>query len=299
MAQKPKSQSINQNFDSLLKEKPKSQSISQNYDTFGGQTHTQTNKNKSKCVQRTLVAPLTVFYFSKYTKSLPHETMNDIEWPCTMEIQSFLYQMPKSKSLWVMAQRKTLTWRFHLIKYKFFPFLGGKGGSDQTDTSLRGGAESHRETFDQLRKPYARNFVSYRVSRKKLKKYTSFFHFLGERGGPIKQTLLSGGVQNPPSKQLTNFEILKIKTRGVMTQRETLTWRFHGIKYKFFPLLRGKGGSDQTDTTLREGAESHRETFDQLWKPYVRNLVSYRVSRKKYTSFSTFWGEGGVRSNWH
>ena len=37
------------------------------------------NKNKSKCVQRTLVAPLTVFYFSKYTKSLPHETMNDIE----------------------------------------------------------------------------------------------------------------------------------------------------------------------------------------------------------------------------
>lgn len=59
MAQKPKSQSINQNFDSLLKEKKK--------------------KNKSKCVQRTLVAPLTVFYFSKYTKSLPHETMNDIE----------------------------------------------------------------------------------------------------------------------------------------------------------------------------------------------------------------------------
>jgi len=50
-------------------------------------------KNKSKCVQRTLVAPLTVFYFSKYTKSLPHETMNDIEWPCTIEIQSFLYQM--------------------------------------------------------------------------------------------------------------------------------------------------------------------------------------------------------------
>ena len=138
MAQKPKSQSINQNFDSLLKE-----------------------KNKSKCVQRTLVAPLTVFYFSKYTKSLPHETMNDIEWPCTMEIQSFLYQMPKSKSLWVMAQRKTLTWRFHLIKYKFFPFLGGKGGSDQTDTSLRGGAESHRETFDQLWKPYARNLVQY------------------------------------------------------------------------------------------------------------------------------------------
>ena len=58
MAQKPRSQSINQNFDSLLKEK---------------------KQNKSKCVQRTLVAPLTVFYFSKYTKSLPHETMNDIE----------------------------------------------------------------------------------------------------------------------------------------------------------------------------------------------------------------------------
>jgi len=50
-------------------------------------------KNESKCVQRTLVAPLTVFYFSKYTKSLPHETMNDIEGPCTIEIQSFLYQM--------------------------------------------------------------------------------------------------------------------------------------------------------------------------------------------------------------
>ena len=61
MAQKPKSQSINQNFDSLLKEKQKQK------------------KNKSKCVQRTLVAPLTVFYFSKYTKSLPNETMNDIE----------------------------------------------------------------------------------------------------------------------------------------------------------------------------------------------------------------------------
>ena len=116
---------------------------------------------------------------------------------------------------------------------------------------------------------------------------------MGRTGGPIKQTLLSGGVQNPPSKQLTNFEILKIKTRGVMTQRETLTWRFHGIKYKFFPLLRGKGGSDQTDTTLREGAESHRETFDQLWKPYVRNLVSYRVSRKKYTSFFHFFGGRG------
>ena len=43
------------NFDSLLKEK------------------------KQERVQRTLVAPLTVFYFSKYTKSLPHETMNDIE----------------------------------------------------------------------------------------------------------------------------------------------------------------------------------------------------------------------------
>jgi len=50
------------NFDSLLREKK-----------------TKKQKNKSKCVQRTLVAPLTVFYFSKYTKSLPHETMNDIE----------------------------------------------------------------------------------------------------------------------------------------------------------------------------------------------------------------------------
>ena len=137
---------------------------------------------------------------------------------------------------------------FHVKKYKFFSFLGGKGGSDQTDTSLRGGAESHRETFDQLRKPYARNFVSYRVSRKKLKKYTSFFHFLGERGGPIKQTLLSGGVQNPPSKQLTNFEILKIKTRGVITQRETNKFRtqrvteFHVKKYKFFSFFGGEGG---------------------------------------------------------
>ena len=36
-------------------------------------------KNESKCVQRTLVAPLTMFYFSKDTKSLPHETMNYIE----------------------------------------------------------------------------------------------------------------------------------------------------------------------------------------------------------------------------
>lgn len=64
-----------------------SKKLWQNYDKFGYK------KNKSKCVQRTLVAPLTVFYFSKYTKSLPHETMNDIEWPCTIEIQSFLYQM--------------------------------------------------------------------------------------------------------------------------------------------------------------------------------------------------------------
>ena len=56
-------------------------------------------------------------------------------------------------------------------------------------------------------------------------KYTSFSPFLGRTGGPIEQTLLSGGVQNPPSKQLTNFEILKIKTRGVITQRETNKFR--------------------------------------------------------------------------
>ena len=171
--------------------------------------------------------------------------------------------------------------------------MGGRGGPIKL-TLLSGGVQNPiGKRLTNFESPMLETLWVTEFHVKKLKKYTSFFHFLGERGGPIKQTLLSGGVQNPPSKQLTNFEILKIKTRGVMTQRETLTWRFHGIKYKFFPLLRGKGGSDQTDTTLREGAESHRETFDQLWKPYVRNLVSYRVSRKKYTSFFHFLGGRG------
>ena len=138
--------------------------------------------------------------------------------------------------------------------------------------------------------------MSYRVSRIKIQVFSPF---LGRTGGPIKQTLLSGGVQNPPMKLLSNFEVPKSKSLWVMAQRKTLTWRFHVIKYKFFPFLGGKGGSDQTDASLRGGAESHRETFDQLWKPYARNLVSYRVSRIKIQVFPLFWGKGGVQSNWH
>ena len=58
MAQKQKSQSINQNFDSLLKEKQK--------------------KQEQVCSENTC-GPAYRVLFSKYTKSLPHETMNDIE----------------------------------------------------------------------------------------------------------------------------------------------------------------------------------------------------------------------------
>ena len=53
----------------------------------------------------------------------------------------------------------------------------------------------------------------------KHEKNTSFSPFLEQREDkdfPIKLTLLFEGLQNPPSKQLTNFEILKSKTRGVM-----------------------------------------------------------------------------------
>ena len=35
-------------------------------------------------------------------------------------------------------------------KKKFFPFLGGKGGSDQTDTPYKGGRESCKEAWDQF-----------------------------------------------------------------------------------------------------------------------------------------------------
>ena len=35
-------------------------------------------------------------------------------------------------------------------KKKLTPFFGGKGGSDQTDNTLRGGEESSKETLDQI-----------------------------------------------------------------------------------------------------------------------------------------------------
>ena len=61
MAQKPKSQSINQNFDSLLKKKK-----------------TRKKQQEQVCSENTC-GPSYRVLFSKYTKSLPHETMNDIE----------------------------------------------------------------------------------------------------------------------------------------------------------------------------------------------------------------------------
>ena len=69
-----------------------------------------------------------------------------------------------------------------------------------------------------------------------------FPHLLGEGGGPIKMTLLSGEVENHQRKLLTNFDIAKFTTKKVT--------EFPVKKYKFFPFFEGKGGSDQTDTTL-------------------------------------------------
>ena len=69
-----------------------------------------------------------------------------------------------------------------------------------------------------------------------------FPHFLGEGGGQIKLTLLSGEVENYQRKLLIIYDIAKFTTKKVT--------EFSVKKYKFFPFFGGKGGSDQTDTTL-------------------------------------------------
>ena len=38
--------------------------------------------------------------------------------------------------------------RFHVIKIYVFPHFGGKGGFNQTDTTLWGGGELPKEAFD-------------------------------------------------------------------------------------------------------------------------------------------------------
>ena len=88
--------------------------------------------------------------------------------------------------------------------------MRGKGGSDQSDTTLWGGAESNRESFGQLSKPYFGNIVSYRVSRIKIQVFSILG---GGGGGPIKLTLLKGGVENLVRKLRTNFEKANFKTQ--------------------------------------------------------------------------------------
>ena len=80
---------------------------------------------------------------------------------------------------------------------------------------------------------------------------------MGGRGGPIKLTPLTRGVENLVRKLGTNFEKSKYKTMGLVTICE---------KKEFFPFFGGKGGSDQSNTPYRGGEESYKEAFAQISK---------------------------------
>ena len=60
-----------------------------------------------------------------------------------------------ARKLWTKFERskyKTLELVTSFERKKFFPFLGGKGGSDQINTPLRGGEESSKEASEKISK---------------------------------------------------------------------------------------------------------------------------------------------------
>ena len=130
-----------------------------------------------------------------------------------------------------------------------------------------------------------------RVTEFHVKKY-KFFPFQGVKGGPIKLTLLIGGLDNLTRKLLTNFETNKLRAQRV-TDFHVKKYKILHNKMKIYPLF---GGLIQlTQLTQVEG------NYPQ--KPYTKFKISklrtQRVSEfhvKKYTFFP-FYGEGGVQSN--
>ena len=95
------------------------------------------------------------------------------------------------------------------------------------------------------------------------KKDQVFSLFRGKGEGPVKLTLHLRRVQNPPKNLLANFEVTKSKSLSY-DLKKNFDLKISRDKIQVFPFFGGKGGSDQTDTTLRRGAESPKESFDQL-----------------------------------